>query len=441
VQAVVEYKNTQAHQLITMPNDLLDGILDFLSLYDHVVFSTTNTAIRAHAKKPESYRRMQESMHYYNQPARGVAMPRFQDFLVSLRANPNRWNRLRSVHGEIPEEDLAHLIRLNDLLIVGHSIGLSEYRFPLSLTLLSSLEVRYLMLKDCRSIGALSTLRNLRIDMCDVRSLSGLEHLVNLESFVLRLKQPIQKLKQELLRLEQLPKLKTLGLRIPGMKSLTVIAGCVQLQTLALLEYDAGAPVSIQDLWVLEGFTHLVNLRLQHINIKDLSLLVHTPGLTKLELSQCDELTDVSALTQLTTLTTLHIFYCAKLKDVSPLAQCNWIRTFIMEQHCIRDLTPLNGLKQLECLHIGIASSCNSIEFVRGMPNLRKLEICNDWVLRAIDLTPLRECRKLTSLYIEDEWQTQDNMDFLLSMQPMYFQRDKGDEFVCSMNRRWRESL
>ena len=185
----------------------------------------------------------------------------------------------------------------------------------------------------------MAALSHLLIIEHDIRSLSGLEHAINLE--FLHLGRSAVSDLTPLAGLENLWVLKLFGNPI---SDISPLAGLIGLQELHL-----GSSL-ISDLTPLANLQNLRVLRLQGDQISDVSPLSGLIGLQELRLGS----SLISDLTPLVNLQNLRVLSLsgAQISDVSPLSGLTGLQELILESNAISDFTPLVSLTNLKTLVI-----------------------------------------------------------------------------------------
>ncbi len=224
-------------------------------------------------------------------------------------------------------------------------------------------------------------------------------------------------------------------LSIPAeVKSLAPLAGLTELRSLNLQTRNRnGSYYPLTDISALSGLAKLTNLSIELGDVKDLSPvsgltsltdlqiygnfscsdLQFLSGLTKLRTLQiipnsgegATPLTSLKGLENLTELRELHVNGPGNLTDVEPLANLTKLtalslpyRDYSVNEPPALDLSGLSGLTKLQTL--GVNSSVVSLEPLRGLTDLRSLQINADWQNPVESLEPLSGLEKLSSLYV-----------------------------------------
>ncbi|MEH2347758.1 MAG: leucine-rich repeat domain-containing protein [Nostoc sp.] len=197
-----------------------------------------------------------------------------------------------------------------------------------------------------------------------------------------------------------------------------------------------------------EGFEHLKHVKeltIEKLSLKDLSLLQKLTNITKLRISEADEICDLSPLAELPTLNHLslgryfqeEIFNCdintlaflynlnylslsgIRTNDISILCNLSSLSSLILGQSEIRDFSPLAKMQNLVSLIIfnidedidcqflktmtqlttlGLATTgISDLGLLANLTNLEKLDIIENEIS---DFSPLANIYKLTSLSI-----------------------------------------
>ena len=138
------------------------------------------------------------------------------------------------------------------------------------------------------------------------------------------------------------------------------MSGLTKLRTLQITPYNGEGAATLSS---LKGLENLTELRELHVN---------GPG----------NLTDVEPLANLTKLTALSLPY----------------RDYSVNEPPALDLSGLSGLTKLQTL--GVNSSVVSLEPLRGLTDLRSLQINADWQNPVESLEPLSGLEKLSNLHV-----------------------------------------
>ncbi len=278
---------------------------------------------------------------------------------------------------------LAGLTKLQELSIPAEVKSLA----PLAgLTELRSLNLEtrnrngsYYPLTDISALSGMTKLASLSMGLGDVKDLSPISGLANLTQLYLygNFNCP------DLQFLSGLAKLTNLSIELGDVKDLSPVSGLTSLTDLQLY-----GNFSCSDLQFLSGLTKLRTLQIRPNNGEGATPLTSLKGLENLtELRELHvngpgNLTDVEPLANLTNLTTLSLPY----------------RDYSVNEPPALDLSGLSGLTRLQTL--GVNSSVVSLEPLRGLTDLRSLQINADWQNPVESLEPLSGLEKLSSLYV-----------------------------------------
>ncbi len=144
----------------------------------------------------------------------------------------------------------------------------------------------------------------------EIRSITGLEHAINLTTLLLDYNWV-----NDITPLASLTKLTTLQIEGNRVDRLSALTGLTKLTSLHLSDNRIGYLVP------LEGLTNLTELRLESNRVDD-----------------------ITSLSGLTNLRTLHLAHNYRLTDISPLADLVNLETLTLEYCPITDFSPLEGL-------------------------------------------------------------------------------------------------
>ena len=234
-------------------------------------------------------------------------------------------------------------------------------------------------LTDISALSGMTKLASLSMGLGDVKDLSPISGLANLTQLYLygNFNCP------DLQFLSGLAKLTNLSIELGDVKDLSPVSGLTSLTDLQLY-----GNFSCSDLQFLSGLTKLRTLQIRPNNGEGATPLTSLKGLENLtELRELHvngpgNLTDVEPLANLTNLTTLSLPY----------------RDYSVNEPPALDLSGLSGLTKLQTL--GVNSSVVSLEPLRGLTDLRYLQINADWQNPVESLEPLSGLEKLSSLYV-----------------------------------------
>jgi len=278
---------------------------------------------------------------------------------------------------------LAGLTKLQELSIPAEVKSLA----PLAgLTELQSLNLytrngngSYYPLTDISALSGMTKLASLSMGLGDVKDLSPISGLANLTELYLygNFNCP------DLQFLSGLAKLTNLSLELGDVKDLSPVSGLTSLTDLQIY-----GNFSCSDLQFLSGLTKLRTLQIRPNNGE---------GATPL--------TSLKGLENLTELRELHVNGLGNLTDVEPLANLTKLtalslpyRDYSVNEPPALDLSGLSGLTKLQTL--GVNSSVVSLEPLRGLTDLRSLQINADWQNPVESLEPLSGLEKLSSLSV-----------------------------------------
>ena len=334
--------------------------------------------------------------------------------------------------------DLSFLSGMTGLqslsLEVSPSMEELDLSFAANMTELTQLEIyNYsqdtVSVTDLTPLAGLTKLQELSIP-AEVKSLAPLAGLTELRSLNLQTRNrngsyyPLT----DISALSGMTKLTTLSLALGDVKDLSPVSGLTSLTDLNLY-----GNFNCPDLQFLSGLAKLTNLSLELGDVKDLSPvsgltsltdlqiygnfscsdLQFLSGLTKLRTLQiipnsgegATPLTSLKGLENLTELRELHVNGPGNLTDVEPLANLTKLtalslpyRDYSVNEPPALDLSGLSGLTKLQTL--GVNSSVVSLEPLRGLTDLRSLQINADWQNPVESLEPLSGLEKLSSLYV-----------------------------------------
>jgi hypothetical protein len=203
------------------------------------------------------------------------------------------------------------------------------------------------------SLKHLSLGNNINLEKCD--SLDGLYLLNNIESIAVD-KQNV------IIDFSKFPKLKEIGLE--HNKKFINIEKLKHLEILVVSKYEE------KDLTKISEIQSLKTLHLYQSKTNDIKGIEKLKNLEEFNFSRNNILTNISLINSLPKLSKLHIEKCKNLSDFS----------FLKGNTTIQDL---------------FVSELDSIQFVKTMPNLEKI---NFWDCKDGDMTPLLEAPKLRNI-------------------------------------------
>ncbi len=196
----------------------------------------------------------------------------------------------------------------------------------------------------------------------NVKNISGIENLDNLEIFMLN--------SNKVNNLDSLSNLKNL-------KQLVLIAD------------------RISDLTPLKELSNLENLEITGTNLRDIRPIEQLTNLKQLVLN-ASRITDLTPLKKLTKLEKLEITGTS-LRDIRPIEQLTNLKQLVLNARRISDLTPLKELTNLERLEI-TGTSLRDIRPIEQLTNLKYLNISGQTHLS--DISAIRNLTNLTDLYL-----------------------------------------
>ena len=315
--------------------------------------------------------------------------PSLEELDLSFAANMTELTQLE-IHNYSQDTvfvtDLTPLAGLTRLQILSIPAEVKSLAPLAGLTELRSLNLytrngnsSYYPLTDISALSGMTKLASLNIGLGDVKDLSPISGLANLTELYLDgdFNCP------DLQFLSGLAKLTTLSLELGDVKDLSPVSGLTSLTDLQIY-----GNFSCSDLQFLSGLTKLRTLQIRPNNGE---------GATPL--------TSLKGLENLTELRELHVNGLGNLTDVEPLANLTKLtalslpyRDYSVNEPPALDLSGLSGLTKLQTL--GVNSSVVSLEPLRGLTDLRSLQINGDWQNPVESLEPLSGLEKLSSLYV-----------------------------------------
>ena len=230
-----------------------------------------------------------------------------------------------------------------------------------------------------------------------IKSLTGLEHAVNLRKVDLRAEYISgegvvnSNAISDVSPLEKLTNLAALNLeRIPGLQDVSALAGLTNLETLILNNTgvsDVSALTSltnletlilnntgVSDVSALTSLTNLVMLRLRFTDVSDVSSLASLTNLEELDLYNTG-VSDVSSLAHLTNLERLNLGW-TNVSDVSALANLTNLETLILNNTDVSDVSVLANLTNLETLYLHY-TDVSDVSALARLTNLEVLSLSN----------------------------------------------------------------
>ena len=315
--------------------------------------------------------------------------PSLEELDLSFAANMTELTQLEIYNysqDTVSVTDLTPLAGLTRLQILSIPAEVKSLAPLAGLTELRSLNLytrngnsSYYPLTDISALSGMTKLASLNIGLGDVKDLSPISGLANLTELYLDgdFNCP------DLQFLSGLAKLTTLSLELGDVKDLSPVSGLTSLTDLQIY-----GNFSCSDLQFLSGLTKLRTLQIRPNNGE---------GATPL--------TSLKGLENLTELRELHVNGPGNLTDVEPLANLTKLtalslpyRDYSVNEPPALDLSGLSGLTKLQTL--GVNSSVVSLEPLRGLTDLRYLQINADWQNPVESLEPLSGLEKLSSLYV-----------------------------------------
>ena len=232
----------------------------------------------------------------------------------------------------------------------------------------------------------LHSLTRIRAWNDSIRTLQGIEHLINLRDLSLRGNQI-----NDLAPLAGLKNLTTLSLSSNRIYDLSPLADMNNLTSLGLEDNH------IQDLTGLDNLDSLTSLGLRNNLINDLAPLAELDNLEKLDLWY-NRIKDLTPLTNLNRLKELNLGseWRGRIYDLSPLANLNNLTSLTLTNNKIEDLTPLANMNNL----ISLRLEDNYIEDLTPLAKLDSLEVLDLRLNPIFDLTPLAKLDRLKKLHV-----------------------------------------
>ncbi|TNE51153.1 MAG: leucine-rich repeat domain-containing protein [Deltaproteobacteria bacterium] len=264
----------------------------------------------------------------------------------SGQAHP-AWPLVRSLYKELDLQQLSSQAQHNDvsqlteltLDALGHCDDLSMFQAFTQLKVLRLVCGSYP--SDLSGLTPLSTLEEIELDCT-----------TEVDSFA---------------PLSTLPSLKHLRLVEAPLRSLSALAGCVQLVSLKLIDCK-----KLADIHALEEMKELEEVILYGSpKIENIDSFRNLPKLKKLSLYRCVRLESLEPLASLQGLEELNLSECWKLTHVDELAGLENLRVLYLDG--CRELQHLNGLANtpnLEELHI---TRCRNLTDASGLAELPRL--------------------------------------------------------------------
>lgn len=258
-----------------------------------------------------------------------------------------------------------------------------------------------------------------KLNVADIRTLTGLEHATNLSELFLsgKLLTPEEYVKPFIL--SDGPQSFLFDRRIPYV-DVAPLSNLTQLTKLGLED------LHIVDVTPLSNLKKLIELKLFNAYLRDISLLSEFTNLSKLDL-RLNDISDVSPLTHLTNLTDL-LLASNRISDVSPLSgltqltrldlsrnyvwnvshftRLTHLKELSLHSNNLSDVSPLAVLTQLIQLDLGnhtLFGSRNRIRHVSplaALTQLKWLSLSGNFVL--VDVSPLTALTQLVHLDLSD---------------------------------------
>ena len=176
---------------------------------------------------------------------------------------------------------------------------------------------------------------------------------------------------------DDLKKVFILEARGKGIKDLTGLEKCVNLQSITLSKNE------ITDVTALKGLKNVQLLDLAGNKITDVAPLSELTALQYLELSD-NQVTDLKPLAGLTKMASLYLSG-NKVTDLAPLVELKKLASLHLDKNQITDLKPIEGITGLYLLKL----SDNQITDVTPLQNMRNIKMLFLERNKLEDLTPL----------------------------------------------------
>ena len=189
--------------------------------------------------------------------------------------------------------------------------------------------------------------------------------------------------------LANLKNLKGLSLIGTGVSDIVALARLTQLEELSLDGTD------VSDVSALASLTQLEWLTLRYTGVSDVSSLASLTNLATLNLVYTD-VSDVSALASLTNLEELYLDSTG-VSDVSALANLTNLEELSLSGTDVSDVSALANLTQLEKLHLNF-TDVSDVSALANLTQLEWLKLANTGVS---DITALAHLTNLKLLYLD----------------------------------------
>lgn len=197
------------------------------------------------------------------------------------------------------------------------------------------------------------------------------------------------------------------SLHLVDCASLSDISAVAKLKNLTRL--DLSGCTALADISPLEWLRELESLTLSRCHsVQDLSPIWDLQNLYHLDLSDCPGITSVEDLARLDSLRRLNLSDTARLTDLRPLGQLHGLTDLELSGSPAIDLSPLEGLVELEALKLSRCENLQTIAPLVSLSKLSKIRLSEctsltdlsglDWILRAASLLDLTGCAALSDL-------------------------------------------
>ena len=232
------------------------------------------------------------------------------------------------------------------------------------------------------TITEMETLTSLIADDAGIRDLTGLENATKLQRIELR-----RNAITDLTPLAGLIRLNNIKLRGNNITDVSPLANLKSLDWLGLEE------TNITDLSSLSGLVRLKGIGIENTPVTDLSPLAKLPSLEGIR-AWDTRISDFSVLASARRLKWIECSQNRDLTSLDSLRKLKTLRRLEINNAGLTDIEPLSELTQLETLRLGD----NHISDLSPLSNLKNLKTLELWGNLISDLTPLAELTQLNNL-------------------------------------------
>lgn len=386
-------KVTKAGLGLPLNDDLLCCVASWLTVSEHVRWAICSRRLHQTLNQPRAW----QTIHFGSCPYSAAAWRTLESMVSSSTVHlyaPFPDSEIRFYGNPHPRKGsirnldfLSPCVRLRYLNLSGHSVDRADalrHCVALETAILSGTNLRRV-----RFLRHVPSLKKLSLSQCPLSHYEDfLEAGPHLEKLYLERVHFhywgfLDRLRSRLTRLRLFGK---------DVTDVSVLSDCPQLKVLALQR------TSVTDWGFLAGCPALKHLNLRHTPMRsaDLKYLSHCPHLISLILYG-ENIRDISAVSALTKLEHFETHSTA-IEDVTPLSRCVGLKSLILRHVggvSVRNVACLASCPHLKSLSVGV---CEEVEAFSSLPSLQTLSV--SFSASVPSLQPLSLCSQLRSLTV-----------------------------------------